>query len=728
MGRFPFYPQTLQSDCGPACLKMVSKYYGRFYELSHLRKAANTYKEGTSLKELIVAAETVGFKTLPVRMSVDRLDDIDLPAILFVDNSHFVVLYKSRSGEFLVADPREGKLSLSREELVKRWIPTGGTEGVCLILETTDDFYQKQEVKEQSTAKYKLLFSYGSRHKSYAITILAGLLITGGLNIAFPFLTQLIVDVGIRSKDLNFIFLILMGQIALFLGKALIESVRNWVLLYVCARIYIETLSGFLIKLMKLPYSFFESLHIGDVLSRINDHDKVENFLAGFAINILYSATVFICFGVVLYIYDISIFLIFLAGSTIYFVYASSFLRRKRLINQALFNVRAEQQSYLINTLGGIHEVKLNSLQNDKHKEWLEIQRKLFQKNLQNTKVDQLNGVGGTFINELKNITITAFAASAVLNGDITLGMMLGIQFIVGQLNVPLNNFILFANEFQTFKMSLERISEIYQLRDEDDEFAELNSAGSPADLDMTNDLTFDNVHFKYPTSARPVFDKLSLTIPAGKVTAIVGKSGSGKTTLLKLITKLHNPSEGNICLGPVALNTVKHDLWREQVGVVMQETFLFEDTIRKNITLRPGNSDTERLKIACRRANILEFIETLPLGFETKIGWDGIDLSQGQKQRIALARALFKEPKLLMLDEATSALDTENERVVMANLRSLSGGTFVIIAHRLSTVRSADQILVLDEGKIVETGKHDELIKAKGYYYTLIQNQLELN
>ena len=550
------------------------------------------------------------------------------------------------------------------------------------------------------------------------------MLIGSLLQLLFPFLTQSIVDIGINNQDISFINLILIAQLVLYASRTAVEFIRSWILLHLGTRINISIISDFLIKLMKLPISFFDTKMIGDLLQRIQDHRRIEHFLTSSTLNILFSFVNLIIFGAVLIYYNLTIFLVFAIGSIIYALWILIFMRRRRELDFKLFDQMADNQSNLIQLITGMQEIKLNNAEKQKRWEWERIQAKLFRVSIKSLALNQYQQVGSVFVNEVKNIFISFLAAKSVIDGDITLGMMLAIQYIIGQLNTPINDLIGFIHSTQDAKISLERLGEIHAKENEEDENIQKVTI-FPNDKSLyTEDLCFQ---YAGPHSEM-VLEGINMVVPEGKLTAIVGTSGSGKTTLVKLLLKFYNPVKGNIRLGDIQLGNFSNRIWRDKCGSVMQDGFIFSDSIAKNITVSDEHIDRERLFYAVKMANIQDFIESLPLGYNTKIGNDGHGLSQGQKQRILIARAVYKDPEYLFFDEATNALDAHNEKIIMENLNQFfEGKTVVVVAHRLSTVKNADQIIVLEKGKIVERGDHKELIAKKGVYYHLVKNQLEL-
>ncbi|WP_040497269.1 peptidase domain-containing ABC transporter [Fulvivirga imtechensis] len=725
--RFPHYRQLDTMDCGPTCLRIIAKHYGKSYSLQTLRDKSYITREGVSLLGISDAAESIGFRTLAAKIPFEKLkEEAPTPFIAHWRQQHFIVVYDFTKKHVLVSDPAHGLVKLTKKEFLDGWLSDrdkGEEIGVVLLLEPSPDFY-KTEDEQVNKSGFKFLFKYLRPYKKFIVQLFLGMLVGSILQLIFPFLTQSIVDIGIQNQDLNFVTLILIAQLMLFFSRTAVEFIRGWILLHLGTRMNISILSDFLIKLMKLPVSFFDTKMIGDLLQRIGDHSRIESFLTSSTLNILFSFINLIIFGIVLAIYDLQIFAIFFIGSALYMAWIMIFMKKRRDLDYKRFDQMSSNQSNLIQLITGMQEIKLHNSEKQKRWEWERIQAKLFKVSISGLALNQYQQAGSSFINELKNIVITFLAAKAVIDGDITLGMMLAIQYIIGQLNAPINQLVTFIHTAQDAKISLERLGEIHNKEDEED-IREDKITIFPEDMS----LRLENVSFQYEgPHSEYALKNINLQIPEGKVTAIVGASGSGKTTLVKLLLKFYEPSEGEIRLGDINLNNYSNRLWRDKCGAVLQDGFIFSDTIAKNISVKDEYIDKEKLLYAVKTANIQEFIESLPLGYNTKIGNDGHGLSQGQRQRILIARAVYKNPQYIYFDEATNALDANNEKVIMENLdRFFQGRTVIVVAHRLSTVKNADQIIVLDKGHITETGTHAELTAKRGDYYRLVKNQLEL-
>jgi len=711
-------------DCGPTCLRMVAKYYGKEYSLPYLRAKSYATREGTSMLALSEAAGSVGLQSKRVLVSFDYLEtETVLPCIAHWDNNHFVVIYKIQNNLIYVADPAYGKIKYKKEIFLAHWANAGIAEGYALLVEPTPEFYQRQE--NPAPRKNRMfLFSYLRPYRQLLSQLLLGMLLGSLIQLTLPFLTQLIVDKGISHKDISLLKIVLLGQFLLILSRVGVNFIRSWILFYISTPINVTLVYDFLVKLIQLPISFFDAKMIGDILQRIGDHQRVEYFLTSTLLNILLTIINIIVFGIVLVIYNSKIFLIFLAGTVLYLTWIQLFLKKRRDLDFIRFQQMSTNQNMLLQLIMGMPEIKLSNCGNKKIRNWAKIQEDLFATGTKSLALTQNQQSGCALIQETKNILITFFAAYSVIQGDITLGMMLAIQFILGQLNGPIEQLVQFITVAQDAKLSFERIDEIHQKPDEE------TSEKIKTDLVPEGaDIVIANLSFQYGDPySEMVLKNISLVLPYQKVTAIVGASGSGKTTILKLLLGFYQPVSGDIRIGNIPMAEIRSSSWRERCGLVMQDGYIFSDTIADNIVLHDEAIDETRLKQAAGIANIGEFIESLPLGYRTKIGPDGHGLSQGQKQRILIARAVYKNPEYLFFDEATNSLDTRNETVIMKNLNYFfQGRTVVIVAHRLSTVRNADQIIVLDKGIMAEAGTHDELIKNKDAYYNLIKNQLEL-
>jgi len=727
MPNFPHYTQLDVMDCGPTCLRMIAKYYGKSIGINNLRKQSQYSKDGVNMLGISRAAEDIGFKTLAVNINIEDLKTEDyFPCILHWNQNHFVVLYKATKTTFTIADPAKGIIKLSKQEFLQNWISNNeGDEqkGIALLLEPTPAFYEQADQKNKGIG-WGLLTRYTLKYKAQIFQLMLGMLLGSLLQLIFPFLTQSIVDTGINTHNLNFIQLILIAQFTLFFSRTIVEFIRSRILLFVSTHINLSILSDFWIKLMKLPLNFFDTKQTGDILQRINDHHRIENFITGTALQTIFSVFNLVTFSLVLLYFNVSIFAIFAVGSFLYFFWIRIFLKYRRQLDYKKFAAASKENSATMQLIQGMQEIKLNNAEHLKRWEWEGIQASLFKLNFKSLSLSQYQQAGAFFINEGKNIFITYIVATLVLKGSLTLGEMLAIQYMIGQLNSPVEQLIQFTQQAQDAKISLERLNEIHQLEDEEPNDALFNNH-----LSDNHSIVLNNLNFSYPGAGNlPVLKNVTLTFPSGKVTAIVGMSGSGKTTIIKLIQKFYENYNGEIKIGDTGLGYLSPYYWRSITGSVMQDGFIFSDSIEKNIAVGDENPDRNKLIHASKVANILSFVESMPLGFNTKIGMEGNGISAGQKQRILIARAVYKNPDFLFFDEATNALDANNEKAIMENLEEFfKGKTVIVVAHRLSTVKNADKIVVLEDGEIIEEGNHEELAAKRGKYYELVKNQLEL-
>ena len=745
MQKFSFYKQHDSMDCGPTCIRMAAKHYGKVVNMETLRNAAQLSKDGVSLLGIAEAAEKIGFNAKGVTLSYNQLiKEAKLPAIIHWEQNHFVVLtpqpplrFWGRGG-VTVADPGKGLITYTKQEFCNHWISTkdettGEPLGVALLLEPTPEFYsQEEDTLRQAQGKlgWRRLLKYLTQHKRHIAQVFMAMGIASLLQLIFPFLTQSIVDTGINTNNLPFIYLVLIAQLVLFFSRMVVEFIRSRLLLFISTHINASILSDFWIKLMKLPISFFDTKMTGDIMQRLGDHRRIESFLTGSTLNVLFSLVNLVMFSVVLLLYNTTIFYIFAIGSVLYFLWIKIFLKFRRQLDFKRFAIASKENTATMQLIYGMQEIKLNGAEQSKRWEWENLQAQLFKLGFKGLSLSQYQQAGVFFINEGKNILITFFVAKAVLDGQLTLGAMLAIQYIIGQLNSPVEQLIGFVQSAQDAKISLERLNEIHQL--EEEEPAPSNSpqgGGYVTALPQNKSICITELSFTYTGAGNdPVLKNISLKISEGKITAIVGMSGSGKTTLLKLLLKFYEKYDGEIKVGESTLKYISPRFWRRQCGSVMQDGYIFNDNIAKNIAVSDEVPDYKKLLHACKVANILSFVESLPLGFNTKIGAEGNGISAGQKQRILIARAVYKDPEYIFFDEATNALDANNEKAIMENLAEFfKDRTVVVVAHRLSTVKNADNIIVLDNGQITEQGTHEELTMKRGEYYQLVKNQLEL-
>ncbi len=727
MDRFRLVRQHDGMQCGVACMAMICRHYDKGLSISWLESLCHASKEGVSLKALHDLSIELGMDSVAGKVSLDNLHEVPLPCILHWNQNHFVVLYKinDRYTHFWIADPGKGKYRCDIKEMKQHWISTesnGVEKGIAMFLEPNGRFGSIREGKPERRS-FRFMMGYLRQYRRYLIQIFLGLLLGCLLQVVMPFLTQSIVDIGIRHEDIGFIWLVLLGELMIVIGRTATDFIRRWLLLHISMRINISLVSDFFIKLLKLPMSFFDTKLMGDLLQRIGDHTRVQNFLTGQTLNIIFSFLSFIIFGIVLLVYNRLIFLVFTICSVGYGGWIAMFLSRRKVLDYELFEQQAINQNRTYQFITSMQEIKLQDCERRRRWEWEDTQADLFAVQMKSLKLQQTQEAGSIFINEVKNILITVLAATAVINGEMTLGEMLAVQYIIGQLNSPVSQFMQFIYSLQDVRISLERINEIHEGRNEETQENQATEFASEKSIAM------DNIDFKYdPHALKKTLGGISFDIPEGKVTAIVGASGSGKTTLIKLMLGYYPVMSGSISIAGRNINEYNLKWWRRHCGVVMQDGVIFSESIARNIAVDDNEIDPERLREAARIACIDDYVMSLPLKYDTKIGRDGVGLSQGQKQRILIARAVYRNPDFIFLDEATNALDAKNERAIVENLDVFyRGRTVVVVAHRLSTVRNADRIIVLDGGRVVETGNHDSLIERKGAYYNLVKNQLEL-
>lgn len=726
------FHSIIQKDslqCGIACLQMICKYYGKEYSYSYVSKICIATTEGVSMLALEEAAVILNLKPITGRLTVGELYYVSNPCILHWNQNHFVVLYKVKKGKkFYIADPGKGLVSYNIDDFKQHWIGTGQGEegkGIAMFLEPDPQFYkQKKGLEKDDERSFGFLFGYIDQYRKYFLQILLGLFVGSLLQLALPFLTQNIVDIGIKNQDIGFIWLILLGQLVITISRTSVDFIRRWLLLHISMRINISLVSDFFIKLLQLPMSFFDTKLMGDLMQRIGDHSRVNSFLTQQTLSVAFSMISFAVFSCVLLVYNRLIFFIFLLGSLLYGGWMTLFLRRRKVIDYELFEQQAINNNKTYQFLTSMQEIKLQDCEQRRRWEWEDVQADLFKVQMKSLKLQQTQEAGSIFINELKNMTITVVSATAVINGSLTLGMMLAVQYIIGQLNSPIEQLMHFIYSIQDVKISLERINEIHKKDNEEDAGRIRTELG-----DESHDIVLSHIDFKYdPHALSKTIEDVSIHIPEGKITAIVGASGSGKTTLIKLMLGYYPVMNGEITIAEHNITEYNLKWWRRQCGVVMQDGVIFSESIARNIAVDDDEINQERLEMAAEIANVKDFVMALPLKFNTNIGRDGMGLSQGQKQRILIARAVYKNPKFIFLDEATNSLDASNERAIVENLdKFYKGKTVVIVAHRLSTVKNADQIIVLDKGKVVETGNHKSLTAKRGTYYHLVKNQLEL-
>ena len=724
--KFPFFRQLDYRDCGPTCLRMVAKFHGKSFSREFLRDKAGITRLGVTMAGIADAAEIIEMRTLGMRVSLESLvNEVPTPFIVPWLQKHFVVVYKTSKTKVFVADPAQGLLEYTHDDFLKAWTNTIDKTGFVLILEPNAKFHS---LDEDNTKKkgFSFLIPYIKPYKKLISQLFLGLLVGIAIQFITPFLMQSIVDTGVNTQNIPFIYLILIAQLVLFISQTLVRVFREWLLIHITNRVHIKMISDFLYKMLKLPVNFFETRNTGEHLQRIQDHNRIQNFVSSSTFAMLYSIILFVVFSFVLAYYNMKIFIVFFTGAILYVLWTFFFLKKRAELDFKRFDENSQSQTSLVQIINGVKEIKINNSQRKNRWKWEQIQISLFKTSISSLALAQYQSIGSGFINELKNIVITFLSATAVVSGDITLGMMLSIQYIVGQLNTPLSSFIGFIQVWQDAKISLERLMQVHLKKDED----ELKDKKAK-DLPISKDIIIKDLSFRYGGKSSPlVLKNINCIFPEGKTTAIVGASGSGKTTLIKLLLKFYPPTKGTIFIGNDDLSNIHNDFWRLNCGAVLQDTFIFNDTVAGNISESEQNEiiDRERLRTAAYISNIQEFIKRLPNKFNTELGTSGIRLSGGQEQRIMIARAVYKNPDFLFFDEATSALDANNEKVIMEKLNEfIKNRTSVIVAHRLSTVKNADNIIVLENGEIVEQGNHKKLTNIKGKYYELVKDQLEL-
>ena len=725
---FPFHHQPYPMDCGPTCLKMIAQYYGKIISIHTLRTYSEFARDGVSLLGIAQAAERLGFKAIGVKISFNELcTDATLPCIAHYNQNHFVVVIKTNKKFVTIADPAKGIIKYPKADFLRNWITTKNNDnidaGIALLLSPTNTFYELQNEKEKIVGLQKL-FIYIVQHKRFFSQIILSLLVGAAIQLIFPFLTQSMIDIGINTQNLSYIYIVLIAQLVLYVSKTGIEFIRSRMLLYISTKVNLSILSEFWIKLMKLPLSYFDTKQVGDIIQRINDHKRIEQFLTYNSVSTIFSIFNLLVFSVILGFYNMQIFFIFFVGSFLYLCWILLFLKQRRKIDFKVFDAAALENNITMQLIYGMQDIKLNNSEQTKRWKWEEAQANIFKLHFKSLSISQYQQAGAIFINEGKNIIISFLVATLVLKGQLTIGAMLAIQYIIGQLNSPVEQLIGFTQQLQDAKISVERLNEIHQLQDEQDQHKQYATKNN-----FTESINFKNVHFTYPGAGNePVLQNIDIQIPINKVTAIVGMSGSGKTTLIKLLQKFYENYSGNILLDNTDLKNIEPFYWRTLCGSVLQEGYIFSDSILQNIIINDELYNQDQLIQACTVANIISYIDSLPLGFNTKIGAEGNGLSAGQKQRILIARAVYKNPAFVFFDEATNALDANNEKVIMEKLATFfKNRTVIIVAHRLSTVKNADKIIVMHEGIVVEEGTHNELVNKKRYYYDLVKNQLEL-
>ncbi|MCW2260330.1 MULTISPECIES: peptidase domain-containing ABC transporter [Sphingobacterium] len=723
--KFPHYKQMDEMDCGSTCLRIIFKYYGKLASIHKIRKLCQTNKAGVNLLGISEAAEKLGFRTYGVRLSIEQLKEVELPCVLHWNQNHFVVLYKIRHGKYYVSDPASGLLSYDKKEFSKNWFSTKELHaGLSLVLSPGPDFYQIDEDEQELKLGWGKIFTYFFKYKKLFVQLILGMVLGTILSLITPFLTQSVVDIGINTKNISFINLILIAQLMLFIGSTAVSFIRSWIMLHISTRVNISILTDLLIKVMKLPMNFFDLKTHGDIMQRMSDQQRIETFLTGSTLNTLFSLVNMVIFGLLLLIYNKTIFLVFFAATVLYTLWILAFMKYRRQLDEKRFKIASENQTYMVEMIQSIKDIKLNNAQKQKRWGWEALQAKLFKFKVESLALSQYQSLGSMAINQAKGILITYISAKAVIDGDITLGGMMAIQYIVGMVSNPVESLLDFMQSYQDAKISLERLNEIYETEEEENIQKDYLTK-----LPDNRTIEIKNLTFRYMGAGNdPIFTKLNLTFPEGKTTAIVGTSGSGKTTIIKLLLRYYNPEEGEILIGGKKLDQIDFGVWRESCGSVLQENYVYADTIERNIAVNEEVADKKLMESAISVANMEQFIADEPFGLATKIGTAGKGISQGQRQRLMIARAVYKNPAYIFLDEATNSLDANNEKEIVEKLdQFFNKRTVIVVAHRLSTVKNADNIIVLEKGAVVEEGTHQELTALRGSYYELVKNQLEL-
>jgi ATP-binding cassette subfamily B protein len=723
--RFPICYQLDTMDCGLACLDMIARHHGREYPRQFIREVCPHDRLGSSLSAIAHGAERLGFRTLSVKISFDDLKQkAPLPCIAFWPYGHYVVVHRIRGDRVYIADPAAGLTVYSREEFEDCWLMADDDRrdwGVILLLEP-DNQYQAPAPDASFTATADLWRPLSRDLKRHLIPVGAGILISLATQLALPFISAAVIDIGVADRNFSIVLIFIIAQLALLFSRLGVKLLQEWMLAYIGIRVDMKLVAQFLTKLTRLPMSFFDGKLIGDLIQRINDHKSLQQFLTQSLWQVLSAMLSLMVFGTALAFFKPILFGQFAAGAALYIIFLALFMKNQRLLNHKAFHLSAQRHGLIVEFLSGMQEIKLNNAEQQRRWQWEVAQHAIGKVQIKAQLLNYLQSTGCQAIIEINNLILTLLVVREVINGQSSLGAMVAVQYIIGQLSWPLNQIAMLLYQSHDAALSYTRAREVHQIQNEE-------RPASQAIPDECADIEFRNVSFSYGGGSRNLlFRDLNLTIPRGKTTAIVGRSGSGKTTLLKLLLKFYEVSGGEINLGRVNINRLSHQRWRELCGVVMQDGYIFSDTILSNIAVADEDPNTDRVAEVAREAQIASFIESLPLGYETRIGRDGVGISRGQAQRILIARALYKDPKYLFFDEATSALDAETESVIVDQLREImSGKTAVVIAHRMSTVRHADQIILLDQGEIVEVGTHEELVACRGGYFNLVRNQLEL-
>ena len=722
---FTFYPQSEAMNCGPACLRMIARHHGKFYTENYLREITNTGIIGSTLYDLSQASEQIGLKTLALEVGLKDLEElVPLPCIVPYGFQHFAVLYRIHKGRFWLADPARGKFSQDLSGFVSKWTAIVGekeVKGVVLAYQTTPEFYHKNTLPEAKP--WSFLWAYFKPYQSVFYQVIVGLLLGSMLQLLFPFFLKSVVDTGIGNQDLSFIVLVLIAQLVLFLTRIAVEYLRNWNVLHLESRVYVTLLFDFINKLTRLPYRYFDTRHTADHIQRIQEHERIQSFIGSAGLISLFALLNAIGSAVILSFWDINLFLLFATGTLFSFAWAYGFLRWRNNLEVRRSESTRDNQVILTELAGGMQDMKLYQAGNFQRRVWEDLQIRQFGMASENLKREQIQKAGALFFTEIRNLLVLLYVSNGVLASTLTVGMLVGVQYIIGQLNSQVNDVLEFLKSAQNAHLSLLRISSIHEQETEDSKknlIQEIPIAGS---------LALEEVSFSYfGVSTKPVLRNLNLLIPRGNITCILGPSGSGKSTLLKLLLNLYEPSQGKLTLDSVALHQFHPDAWRKQAGAVMQDSQLFSASIASNVALGDIIPDPDRLNEAARLVNLSPFLESLPQGWQTKVGPQGQGISQGQRQRILLARAIYRQPEFLFLDEATSSLDSFSEMLILENLKeAFSKKTIIVVSHRLYSILDPALVVLMDEGEIIEMGKPEELLLMQGAYYQLVRNAIEL-
>ncbi|MEE1298103.1 MAG: peptidase domain-containing ABC transporter [Muribaculaceae bacterium] len=722
MYKIKAFRQLEHSDCGITCIRIIAYFYGVDIPLKFLRSICDISRVGISIRDILSATKKIGFEANAVKVSAEDILKMPLPAILYWENKHYIVLYKIKNNKFYIADPGRGKLILDNEEFLNSWL-YGNSMGLAIVLAPKEEFYNIDfGIKDSSeSGLFKLAKKSISKHLKRFIAVIVLSIVVMLADMITPLIFQSTIDEGIEGKDINLVWVLCLSQFLIFIGYSLSDNVINIILTKTGLKVSIDMMNEYLSKLISFPISFFDRKVNSDFIQKIEDQNRIKNFLIDFPSSAFLTGINIVVFSAMLIYYNYIIFLILLAATFLGFLWTKTFLQKRENIDYSYFYYSSNNRNNIYELINGMQEIKINNAHNIRIAKWKETQLKINELSFKTVLLKMLVNGGNSVLSRIKDIIITGACATLVIKGNMSVGEMMTISYITGRLSSPFSYILNSLNTMQDATMSYERIDEIIN--------KPLDNKSKYKEHDNIQSIIFSNVSFKYPGSYSPyVLKDINITIPQGKVTAIVGCSGSGKSTLLKLMLGFYIPQKGDIYAGKYNMSDIDTDNWISRCGVVMQNGFIFSGTILENIALSDSKPDINRVKYVTNLACINEFIDTLPMGYHTKIGVTGVELSGGQKQRILIARAVYKNPSFIFLDEATNALDAKNERVIVENLNEFyKGRTVVIVAHRLSTVKNADNIIVLEGGRVAETGNHESLIAQRGAYFNLVRNQLEL-